>query len=320
MTGIILSSFMMLVVMNSSYGVFYSCEDAGTLGVPFVMSILSRRYPDCSQVDVASERVICEVNDQQDATILTQRQGSDTCALSTYHTACPDGSFSKTCYPVNSGQSGYHYSCVCQSVLDLSMMEAVSYWGDWQAGSWNQYVHRRQLLVGTPPTCIVEEYVKTELEYIISQNTLPDSVFSASSYFGGLHEPYRARIDNYFDFACSWVAGDSDAERWLQISLTEDYLVRGIFLKQRCDFLFADRWPTMISVTSSSDEVVWRDVITNHDVSSSYSSYDGQGGATVWFQDADTNHYWKIYLVQYKVAPSMKCDLIGYQKNPGPSF
>ena len=299
--------------ISNSYGVFYSCEDAGRLDVPFVMSVLSRRYPDCSQVDVASERVICEVNDQQDATILTQRQGSDTCALSTYHTACPDGSFSKTCYPVNSGQSGYHYSCVCQSVLDLSMIEDVSYWGDWQAGSWNQYVHRRQLLVGTPPTCIVEEYVETEFEYIISQNTLPDSIFSASSYWAVLHEPYRARIDNYFAFACSWVASDSDAEPWLQISLTEDYLVRGIFLKQRCDFLFTDRWPTMITVTSSSDEVVWQDVITDLDVSTSYSSYDGHGETTVWFQDADINHHWKIYLVEYKIAATMKCDLIGYQ-------
>ena len=299
------------LIILESRGIFYECEDSKTLSLSSVMSLLDRVYPGCHQVDIQTEWVICEVNSEQDAIMLTN--GSRMCIKSTYDTPCPDGSLNKTCYPVTSTQSVHHYDCICESVMRHDMMQGESYWGDWEQGTWDDYVHRRQLLIGTPPTCIMEEYVKRSFEYVITTAgfTDPDSLFSASSYNGLFHEPFRARYNAHFGFSCSWrSAFDDQLAPWLQISLPENpaYLVRGVVIKERCDWPFWGR-PDVINITTSSDDVTWQDVLLEHDIADSYANSE----TSVWFDSASTNRYWKIHIVEYNGEPSMKCDLIGYK-------
>ena len=295
------------LAIYESYAVFYDCEDARYLSLSSVMHLLGRVYPGCQQVDIQTEWVICEVNNEQDAIMLTE--GSSTCGQS----ACPDGSMMKTCYPVSSSHSAHQYDCVCESVLNPDMIKDETYWGDWEKGTWNDYVHSRQLLIGTPPTCLMEEYLKRDFVAIIytAGFTDPDSLYSASSDNGWYHEAFRARFGAHTSLACAWRAANGDSARWLQISLPVHpvYLVRGAMIIERCDWPFEGQRPNVIHVTTSSDDVNWQDVLLSHDITNSYTN----GETSVWFDSASTNRYWKIHIVQFHDEPSMKCDLLGYQ-------
>ena len=295
------------LAIYKSYAVFYDCEDARYLSLSSVMHLLGRVYPGCQQVDIQTEWVICEVNNEQDAIMLTE--GSSTCGQST----CPDGSMMKTCYPVSSSHSAHQYDCVCESVLNPDMIEDETYWGDWEKGTWNDYVHRRQLLIGTPPTCLMEEYLKKDFAAIIytAGFTDPDSLYSASSDHGWFHEAFRARFGAHTSAACAWCAANGDSALWLQISLPVHpvYLVRGTMIKKRCDWPFDDQRPNVIDITTSSDDLNWQDVLLSHDITNSYTN----GETSVWFDSASTNRYWKIHIVEFHAGASMKCDLLGYQ-------
>ena len=52
---------------------------------------------------------------------------------------------------------------------------------------------------------MAEEYsrVSVDVQYIVADNSLPDSVFTASSFWQDRddHSPKRARFDKYFDVA-----------------------------------------------------------------------------------------------------------------------
>ena len=65
---------------------------------------------------------------------------------------------------------------------------------------------------------------------VVSGYGLPDSVFSASTLFGG-YTPQLARIDNYFyeneEWKCSWIPHADDTDPWLGITLPHDFSIYG---------------------------------------------------------------------------------------------
>ena len=161
---------------------------------------------------------------------------------------------------------------------------------------------------------MAEEYsrISTDVQYI-AKNSLPDSVFTGSSYWGNGngHSPKPARIDSYFTSACAWAAAYKtfDFAPWLQITLPGQYEVIGVYIRQKCDMV---QYPTVVNVTMSVDDVLWQDVVIGEHIATRYSDYYTQGSVSLWFPRSYATRYWKIYILEYVGHPSMKCDLIGY--------
>ena len=121
-----------------------------------------------------------------------------------------------------------------------------------------------------------------------------------------VNAPYRARIDSYFDYACSWAAADATMVEWLQINLLQVYSVGGILIKKRCD---ADQYTTAVTVKTAEDDLQWQDVIVNQDL-----LYTGDE-ANLWFSQIYTTPVWRVYVTAYYEHPAMQCDLKGLNNN-----
>ena len=175
-----------------------------------------------------------------------------------------------------------------------------------------EIIYSRKLFLNNDDDHVAKAYRRFApgVQYVVANNSLPDSVFTALSYYGRQsdHAPERARIDTYFGPACAWASGGYNYP-WLQISLPDRYQVIGVYIKQRCDHL---QYPTVIDVTTSVDDVLWQDVVRGENITSRYSSYDKQGSVSVWFSREYKTQYWKIYLIEFHGGRSMKCDLLGY--------
>ena len=191
------------------------------------------------------------------------------------------------------------------------------YWSGWQnlTKRFRRLIYHRQLLINNGTDYVAEEYsrISTGVQYIVANSSLPDSVFTASSYWGNGNgqSPKRARIDNYFTGACAWAARYKifDFGPWLKITLPGQYEVIGVYIRQRYDIV---QYPTVVNVTTSVDDVLWQDVVIGEDIANRYSDYYTQGSVSLWFPRSYATRYWNIYILKYVSHPSMKCDLIGY--------
>ena len=271
--------------------------------------LVKDKYIPCSEVDFNNQRLVCEIRSEDDETKI-ERFGLSGCYGSTL--SCAEGDI-KTCMPLMTLNT-LHYQCYCRMSEDTAPLVSDYYWSGWQnlTKRFRRFIYYRQLLINNGTDYVAEEYsrISTGVQYIVANNSLPDSVFTASSYYSNSHVPKRARIDNYFTYSCAWAANSgSDSARYLQISLPGQYEVIGIYIRQRCDYA---QYPTVVNVTTSVDDVLWQDVLIEEDIATRYSSYDLQGSVSVWFPRSYTTRYWKIYIVKHRGHPSMKCDLIGY--------
>ena len=272
--------------------------------------LVSDKYPRCKDVNLHTERLVCEIHSQEDE-MKIDRFGLSGCYGSTL--SCAEGDI-KTCMPLMTINT-LHYQCYCH----LDEQETVVsdyYWTLWEKNLFREFVYHRTLVIKNDEDHVAEEYRRfiPGVQYVVANNSLPDSVFTASSYWGlqspASHSPARARIDDYFDPACAWASGGHDRDYpWLKITLPNQYQVIGVYIKQRCDF---QQYPTVIDVTTSVDDVLWQDVVRGEDIATRYSSYDMQGSVSVWFSRSYTTLYWKIYLDETHWGPAMKCDLLGY--------
>ena len=139
----------------------------------------------------------------------------------------------------------------------------------------------------------------------------PATVYSASSEYGSRWAAQNAHLD-YFGEFCGWSAAGADKDYpWLKISLPIPYIVVGVYIMQRCDFL---QYPKVVDVRTSNDDETWQDVVIAEDISTRYSSYDGS--VSIWFSTTFSSRYWEISIVSYVRHPFMKCDLLGYY-SPG---
>ena len=156
--------------------------------------------------------------------------------------------------------------------------------------------------------CIGQEIVKILLTPIVSTHNLPDSVYTASSYEDVNHEAYRARIDNYFSLACAWQADlANDANPWLAITLPTEYLIKGMVIKKRCDPPYDNQYVTMVTVTTSHDDVTYQDVVAREDLSDGYHS---DLSAHLLFPQVYTTRFWMIHINAHNIGATMKCDLL----------
>ena len=273
--------------------------------------LVSDKYPRCKDVNLHTERLVCEIHSQEDE-MKIERFGLSGCYGSTL--SCAEGDI-KTCMPLMISNT-LHYQCYCH-LNEQGTVVSDYYWTLWGKNRFHEFIYNRKLFINNDDDHVADEYRRFApgVQYVVANNSLPDSVFTASSHHvSSLRQswfiPKRARIDNYFDLACAWASGKNDRDYpWLKISLPDRYQVIGVYIKQRCDYL---QYPTVIDVTTSVDDVLWQDVVRGEDIATRYSSYDKQGSVRVWFSRSYTTRYWKVYIPESHVYPSLKCDLLSY--------
>ena len=295
------------------YFIFVSFKYCFALNLLLAGDILvEESYMPCSEVDFHNQRLVCEIRSGEDEAKI-ERFGLSGCYGSTL--SCAEGVI-KTCMPLMTINT-LHYQCFCHKPEVAIPAVSDYYWSGWQnlTKRFRRFIYHRQLLINNRTDYVAEEYsrISTGVQYIVANNSLPDSVFTASSYWANntAHSPKRARIDNYFTSACAWAAAYKkyDFAPWLKITLPGEFEVIGVYIRQRCDIV---QYPTVIDVTTSVDDVLWQDVVIEEDIATRYTDYDTQGSVSLWFPRSYTTRYWKIYIIEYNRHPSMKCDLIGY--------
>ena len=270
--------------------------------------LVSDNYPRCKDVNLHTQRLVCEIHSQEDE-MKIERFGLAGCYGSTL--SCAEGDI-KTCMPLLTLNT-LHYQCYCR-LDEQNTVVSGYYWTLWEKNRFREFVYKRTLLVNDGDDYVAVEYRRFApgVQFVVANNSLPDSVFTASSYYKRLryYAPERARIDNYFHYACAWGAGEGDQDNpWLKIALPDQYWVIGVYIKQRCD---APHYPTVIDVTTSVDDVLWQDVVIGENLATRYSSYDRRGSVSVWFSRSYTAPYWKIYIAERIKYSAMKCDLLSY--------
>ena len=285
-----------------------SCDKHFSLGDPEMAALINSTYPSCDQRNFSIELPICQVYGENTV---------DTCyaphgrlpALP----ACPDGTWNRTCYPKTSVDMIY-MDCVCHSVVQVTDNIRETHWENWQKLDLpvNGAYYRRRLVMGTE--CIGQEFVKIPLNPIVKAHNLPDSVYTASSFNKDKHEAYRARLDKYLTWCCGWAPVPADLTNpWLAITLPTEYLIKGIMIQKRCDAPYTYQYVTMVTVTTSHDDVTYQHVVAREDLS---DGYDADITAYIVFTQVYTTRFWLIHVNAYNADgqypyPTMKCDLLG---------
>ena len=267
---------------------------------PGMAAMINRTYPLCRDVDLRYESPICE---------LSEDDVSDTCSSSAQALpplpVCEDGTWNRTCYPVSTRDVNYHMSCVCHSAVHIPDDVRATYWSGLEELSppvGGAFYTRRLMMEGGE--CITQEIIK--MEPVVARYDLPDSVYTASTSRNSQLLPYRAHIDDYLTgSACGWVPRADDIEKWLGITLPKQYAIKGCVIT-RCG---GNPHATIVTVTTSDDDLIWRNVTVGENISVMYNSDDA---AFIWFSTSYTSRYWKILIVsQTSGDPRVKADLIG---------
>ena len=264
-------------------------------------------YIRCKDVDLHTHIPVCEIHNQEDE-VNIKIFGLSGCSGSTLE--CAEGDI-KTCMPLVT-VNNLHYQCFCHSDEEDNSVTYSHTWTQWQRLDhiFRHFQYKRTLLIDNTVD-VAEEYItEPQAVYIVANHSLPDTVYSASSELNDLHAARRARIDNYFDSFCCWGSLDTDTYPWLKISLPNQYIVTGVYIKRRCDAY--TEYPTVVDVMTSVDDETWQDVVVRENIGSRYSSDDPEGFVNIWFSKKYTTRFWKIYLFQVFVLPRMKCDLYGH--------
>ena len=184
----------------------------------------------------------------------------------------------------------------------------VTEWTKWMTSTqpYHTFRYDRSLIVSSLDWTVLQEFsrYRPSTVYIISNDQLsPSPVYSASSHFSGNFQPTRASIDTT---GCGWAAKYDPS--WLQMTLPTEYVVVGVYIKQRCDIW---QYPTRVKITKSADGASWQTVIESENLS--YDSYDKQGYCSAWFAQAYGDRFWSIHVIAAYLHAAMRADLIGYQ-------
>ena len=297
--------FCMVVLRESSSAI---CEGELRLTRPKMAAMMNGTYPECRGIDFRYELSICEVGEADVGDWPTCVSSAE--RLPPLKRTCPDGSWNRTCYPVPTDDVMYAFSCTCHSAGHIWNTADVrdTYWSDLEAVNLpvdGLLYTRRLMMVGGE--CIAQEFIKTQLVAVIKGYNLPDSVYTVSSSIHVSFSPHKARLNGMYDNACGWVAGVLyNPWQWLGITLPDKYVIRGCVLV-KCNHEHL----TMVTVSISDDDIIWRDVVAREDISTRYNS---DGAAHIWFSTRLTSRYWKIFTVSgYGSRPRVKADLFGFR-------
>ena len=269
--------------------------------------LVNNNYIRCKDVNFHTQRLVCEIHSQEDE-MKIERFGLSGCYGSTL--SCAEGDI-KTCIPLMTINT-LHYQCYCHSDHDGLTNDYDYYWTEWQQLNvhFKKFKYSRRLVIDSEMDYLAEEYTHVLDLYIVANYSLPDSVYSASSEYNSGHGAKRARIDDYLNYPCSWSANErAPDDPWLQISLPNEYVVTGVYIKKRCD---DKQYPTMVDVMTSSDDVTWESVVRGDNIEDRYSSDDNTASVNIRFSERYTTKYWRVIITEYVRHPSMKLDLLGY--------
>ena len=273
-----------------------SCDKHFSLTDPEMAALINQTYPSCDQRNFSAELPICQITGENTVDPCYAPPGRLP-ALP----ACSDGTWNRTCYPRISVNMIY-MDCVCHSVVQVTDNIRETDWENWQKlePPVNGAHYRRRLMMDTE--CIGQEFVKISLNPIVATHILPDNVFSASSEYGTKRVAYKARIDNYFDKSCGWSPKATDTTNpWLAITLPTEYLIKGMMIKKRCDPPDTDQYVTMVTVSTSHDDVTYQDVVAREDLS---AGYDADITAYIVFTQVHITRFWMIHVNAYNSYPA----------------
>ena len=159
--------------------------------------LVKDNYKRCKDVNLHTERLVCEIRSQEDE-MKIERFGLSGCYGSTL--SCAGGDI-KTCMPLMT-INNLHYRCYCH-LDEQGTVVSDYYWTLWETNPFREFIYNRKLLINNGEDHVAEEYRRFSpgVQYVVANNSLPDSVFTASCYYALMsnHAPERARIDDYFD-------------------------------------------------------------------------------------------------------------------------
>ena len=270
-------------------------------------------YKHCKDVNLHTERLVCEIHSQEDE-MKIERFGLSGCYGSTLSCAEDD---IKTCMPLMT-INALHYQCYCHSDEEGSVaaIDYSYYWTSWQELNkhLNDFRYKRGLVIDNGTDYMVGEFSRRlpDIFYIVANYSLPDTVFSASSEHTARYAVKRARIDAYFNWPCGWAANKAEPQHpWLKISLpNNDYVVMGVYIRRRCDAF--EQYPSIVDVMAAPDDDIWEMVVSGEDISERYVTNDNTAFVNIWFSQQYITKHWKIIILNYVSHPGMKCDLLGY--------
>ena len=300
--------FVLMISMEMMKASFDSCDNHLSLRGPEMAALINRTYPTCNQINFTRELPVCQIDNENTVDTCYGHPGR----LSALP-ACPDGTWNRTCYPRTSDDMK-DIECVCHSSVQFTGDIRETDWEKWKKlePPVNGAHYRRRLVMDSE--CIGQEFIKLPIKPIVARHSLPDSVYTASSYYqnDAAKGPYRARIDKYFNSCCGWAAGNADTTNpWLAITLPTGYSVRGMKIKKRCDAPYTSHYITMVTVSTSDDDVTYQDVVVREDLS---AGYDADLTAYIVFTQDYTTRFWVIHVNAYNSYPAMKCDLFGFEE------
>ena len=104
-----------------------TCDENLSLRGLKMRSMINRTLPLSRNINLTLITPVCN---------LDEHDMSDTCSTSAETLPslplCPDGSWSRTCYPVPTHNVNYHLKCVCHSFVPMTDVRD-TYWSDYEA-------------------------------------------------------------------------------------------------------------------------------------------------------------------------------------------
>ena len=147
------------------------------------------------------------------------------------------------------------------------------------------------------------------LEQLVAFLAITDASITASTVYSPSHGPERVRLDKYSEYPCAWVALINEPRPWVQFDMGELVTVWGVIMKPRCDPPWDVQRILSFQLGKSDDGTSWSyvsDVVT--------ADYSVNKTSVSWITHPTRAQYWRIEVVSWQEAPSMKADLIGKGK------
>ena len=170
---------------------------------------------------------ICEVDEDDTGDKCSPSSTGFPCLKS----ACPDGSWNRTCYPVMRVGFMFAFTCVCRSLVSIITAARDTYWSEVGAMSTpvdEAFYYRSLMMDGGE--CITPEFWR--FRPVVAGYNLPENVYTASTDYGNGFVPYKAHINGYQTGTCAWIPAISD--RWLGITLPSGYIISATVIDLQC--------------------------------------------------------------------------------------
>ena len=269
-----------------------------------IQAVINQPSPQCSEVNLLTERLVCQVTSADDTESI-EKYVKSICQF----TSCTVDEVTQTCQPVMT-RNTLEYKCHCGSSAISPSHVPQSQWTNWQKldKHFREFIYTRKLVLTSDKTvCLAEEFNRRPVRYIVSYYNMPDSVFSASSEWKTAYGSHLLRFD--LSVKCGWISSGGDSNPWISITLPGDYVVLGVLIVKGCDEPEQVSYVRSISMLAAGTN--WMDVVSDVDISDMYSAGD-KGSVTILFPQPYTNTHWRMGVNGPASYAQMQCDLVGF--------